>query len=91
MSPNQNAYAYLERVSEKVFTHQLFLPKPFQYLSLADGSIYTPGFLIDWAKKGFALERAFDWGFVGQINVPKKCNSIGKKNSILNWNDAKIN
>ena len=39
----------------------------------------------------FLILGFFDGGFVGQINVPKKCNSIGKKNSILNWNDAEIN
>ena len=37
------------------------------------------------------FDRGFVTGFVGQINVPKKCNGISKKNSILNWNDAEIN
>ena len=46
---------------------------------------------IEWTVHIFLILGFFDGGFVGQINVPKKCNSIGKKNSILNWNDAEIN
>ena len=48
-----------------------------------------------WTVQFFLIlgffDRGFVTGFVGQINVPKKCNGISKKNSILNWNDAKIN